>query len=142
MVGAQVLLFCACGRYINFMAHRTSQSSKKRKQHTPQVRKVTQMTPAEEKDLKKRQKAIKARTEERSVFATPWFVIPLLAALITSPAIAIVMAVVGCLVAIVGACLSPKDKMRGQLLAAGLGAILGSLPYLVYEILKWTGVIG
>ncbi len=124
------------------MANATKGRSKKKKAHTPQVRKVPQLTAAQQKQQQKAARKVAKKVAEPSLFKTAWFWIPLLVALVTSPALAFLTAGVGVLLVIVGACLQKTDRMRGRLLVAGLGAIIGSLPYIVYLILGWIGVIG
>jgi ABC-type arginine transport system permease subunit len=121
------------------MANATKGRSKKKKAHTPQVRKATQLSAAEQR---KAARKVAKKVSEPSLFKTAWFWIPLLVALVTSPALAFLSAGVGVLFVIVGACLQKTDRMRGRLLVAGLGAVIGSLPYIVYLVLGWVGVIG
>lgn len=116
-----------------------SKGRSKKKTHTPQVRTNSQLTDAERL---KATKKVQKRVAEVRPFKSAWFFIPLLAALVVSPALWAFMMVIGVLAILIGLCLNKNDKMRGQVIAAGVGAILGSLPWFIYEVLGWTGIIG
>lgn len=121
------------------MAHPTKNRSKKKRSQSPQVRNSVQVSPQEQK---KAVKKVQKKIQQTNPFQTGWFVIPLLAALVCSPALAIFTASVGAILLLVSLCLQKNDRMRGPLSAAGVGAISGSLPWIIYMILKATGAIG
>lgn len=116
-----------------------SKGHSKKKTHKPQVRNTPARTEAE---LKKATKKVQRRVAEVKPFKSAWFFVPLLASLVVSPALFMLMIALGILVLLVGLCLKETDKMRGQLIAAGIGAVVGSLPWFVYWLLGTIGVIG
>lgn len=132
-------MFFVVRRYILVMAHATKNRSKKKRSQKPQVRTTQQVSPQQQK---KAVKKVQKRVRDTNPFQTAWFIIPILVALVCSPALAIFTASIGAILLLVALCLQKNDRMRGPLLAAGVGAIAGSLPWIVYMILKATGVVG